>query len=165
MTIILPGRSFPSAFVFSINSLILPGFPFTSFHLTEASLSAFLWLCALVCAVAQKILRNVFNNYSHFQHSFCNQPTLFAQLKNVNKLQNNNRTVHVNKIITKENQVSQIQIGHAFYCPIQPTNNAMVSLKDDFTVIRQGEKEDFLSMIYFLAQHDVLSWRKSNFLQ
>ena len=61
----LPGPSFRSAFVFSINSLILPGFP-TSFHLAEASLSAFLWLYTLVCAVAQKILRNVFYNYSLF---------------------------------------------------------------------------------------------------
>ena len=32
------GLSFKSAFVFSINSLILPGFPLTSFHLTEANL-------------------------------------------------------------------------------------------------------------------------------
>ena len=56
----LPGPSLRSAFVFSINSLILPGFPLTSFHLAEASLSISLWLYALVCAVAQKILRNVF---------------------------------------------------------------------------------------------------------
>ena len=53
----LPGLSFRLAFVFSINSLILPGFTF--FYLAEASLSAFLWLYT-VCAVAQKILRNVF---------------------------------------------------------------------------------------------------------
>ena len=36
--------SFSSAFIFGINLLILSGFPLTSFHLTEASLSAFLWL-------------------------------------------------------------------------------------------------------------------------
>ena len=46
--------SFRSAFVFSINSLILPGLPLTSFHLAEASLSAFWWLYPLVCAVIQK---------------------------------------------------------------------------------------------------------------
>ena len=56
----LPGPSFRSAFIFSINSLILPGFPLTCFNLVEATLSAFLWLYALVCAVAQNKLRNVF---------------------------------------------------------------------------------------------------------
>ena len=55
----IPGSSFGSAFVFSINSLMLPAFLFTSFRLTEASLSAFLWLYTLVCAVSQKILGNV----------------------------------------------------------------------------------------------------------
>ena len=41
MTIMLSGPSFRSAFVFGINSLILSGFPLTSFDLAEASLSAF----------------------------------------------------------------------------------------------------------------------------
>ena len=50
-------HSFRSAFVLSINSLILFGFPLTSFHLAEASLSAFLWLYTLVCAVAQNITK------------------------------------------------------------------------------------------------------------
>ena len=60
----LPGLSFRLAFVFSINSLILPGFTF--FHLAEASLSAFLWLYT-VCAVAQKYYEMSFSyNYSHF---------------------------------------------------------------------------------------------------
>ena len=68
----LSGSSFRSAFIFSIMSLILCGFLLTSFHLAEASLSAFLWLYTLVCAVG-----------------------------NVNKLWNNNRTVHVNEIKTK----------------------------------------------------------------
>ena len=40
----LAGRSFRSAFVFSINSLILSGYLLTSFHLAEALLSAFSWL-------------------------------------------------------------------------------------------------------------------------
>ena len=35
----LSGRSFRSAFVFITNSLILPGFPLTSFHLVEANLA------------------------------------------------------------------------------------------------------------------------------
>ena len=50
----LSGPSFRSAFVLSINSLIMSGFPFTSFHLAEASLSPFSWLYTLVCAVVQK---------------------------------------------------------------------------------------------------------------
>ena len=37
----LPGPSFRSTFVFSINSLILSGFPLSSFHLSEASISAY----------------------------------------------------------------------------------------------------------------------------
>ena len=44
------GPSFRSVFVFGINPTILSGFPST-FHFAEASLSAFLWLYALVCAV------------------------------------------------------------------------------------------------------------------
>ena len=38
MTIMLSGLSFRSAFVFSINSLILSGFPWTSLHLAEVNL-------------------------------------------------------------------------------------------------------------------------------
>ena len=34
----LSGLSFRSAFIFSINPLILPAFPLTSFHLAEANL-------------------------------------------------------------------------------------------------------------------------------
>ena len=50
----LSGPSFRSAFAYNINSVILSGFPLTSFHLVEALLSAFLWLYTLVCAVVQK---------------------------------------------------------------------------------------------------------------
>ena len=46
--------SFGSALVFSINSLILFGFPLTSFHFAEGSLFAFSCLNTLVCAVVQK---------------------------------------------------------------------------------------------------------------
>ena len=52
----LSSPSFRSAFVFSIDSLILSGFPLNSFYLAEASLSAFLWLYTVVCAVAQNYL-------------------------------------------------------------------------------------------------------------
>ena len=46
----LLGPYFRSAFVFSINLSVLSGFPLTSFHLVEASLSAFSWPYNLVCA-------------------------------------------------------------------------------------------------------------------
>ena len=51
----LSGPSFTSTFVFSINSLILSGFPLTSLHLAEALLSAFLWLYTLVFALSKHI--------------------------------------------------------------------------------------------------------------
>ena len=58
--------SIRSSFVFSMNSLILHGFPLASFHLAEASLSAFSWLYTLVCAVVQKYHEMSFIfNYSH----------------------------------------------------------------------------------------------------
>ena len=63
----LSGPSFRSAFVFSINSLILSGFPLTSFHLAEASLSVFAWFYTLVCAVVEKYHGMSFiYKYSHF---------------------------------------------------------------------------------------------------
>ena len=52
----LSGPSFRSAFVFSIDSLIFSGFPLTSFHLAEASLSAFWLPYTVVCAVVQKYI-------------------------------------------------------------------------------------------------------------
>ena len=63
----LSGPPFRSAFVFSINSLILSGFCLTSFYLAEASLSAFTRLYTLVCPVVQKCHEMSFiYNYSHF---------------------------------------------------------------------------------------------------
>ena len=63
----LSGPSIMSTFVFSINSLILPDFPLTSFHLDEASLFVFSWLYTLECAVVQIYHEMSFiYNYSHF---------------------------------------------------------------------------------------------------
>ena len=59
----LSGPSFRWAFVLIINLLILSGFPLTSFHLTEASLSTFLWLYALVCAAVEKYHEMSFINH------------------------------------------------------------------------------------------------------
>ena len=84
----------------------------------KASLSPFSWLYILVCAVVQKYHEMFFiYNYSHFRYSFCNQPILFVQLENVNKLWNNNRTLHVNeqnqtKTTTTTKKSRHIQIGH-----------------------------------------------------
>ena len=121
-------------------------FPFfTSFHLAEASPSTFSSLYTLVCAVVQKYHKTYFiYNYSHFWYSFCNQPVLLARLENVNKLWNNNHA-HRNQNKNKT-KLRHIKIDHALYCSIQPTNNSMVSLKDGFTVWRQSQKEDFLSI-------------------
>ena len=56
---------------FSLCSLILHGFPLTSFHLLEASLSASSWSYALVCAVVQKYHKLSFiYNCSHFSTHF-----------------------------------------------------------------------------------------------
>ena len=119
----LSDPSFWSALVFSINSLILSGLTLTFFHLAEASLSAFSCFYTLVCAVVQKYHEMSFIcNYSHFYYSFCNQPVLYGQLENVNKLWNNKRTVHVNERNQNKskNMSHHIQIDHAFYCSLNP---------------------------------------------
>ena len=36
-------------------------------------------------------------------------------------------------------QIQIDQIGYAFYCMIQPTNNKMASLKDGFTILYQSQ--------------------------
>ena len=48
----------------------------------------------------------------------------------------------------KQNQARHIQIDHAFYCSIKPTNNAMISLRDGFIIWFQSQMEDFLSIIH-----------------
>ena len=91
------------------------------FHFAEASLSAFSWLYALLCVVVQKYHEISFiYNYSHYWYLFCNQPVLFAQLENINKLWSNSRTVHVNERNQNQNKTNSrhIQIDHAFYCSI-----------------------------------------------
>ena len=67
----LSGPSFRSAFVFSIDSLILSGFPLTTLHLAKASRSDFSWLYTLVCILF--IIIRILSIYS-----FYNQPVLFA---------------------------------------------------------------------------------------
>ena len=67
----LSGPSFRSTFAVSIISLIFFGFPLTSFHLAEASLSVFLVAYTLVCAIVQKYHEISFiYSYSHFSTHF-----------------------------------------------------------------------------------------------
>ena len=74
MTIIYHhAQSFRSAYIFSINSLILFGLTLTSFHWADVSPSAFWWLYTLACAVVQNYQEMSFMyNYSHFWYSFWN---------------------------------------------------------------------------------------------
>ena len=125
----LSGPSFRSAFVFIINSLILPGFPLTSFHLFEASLSAFPWLYALVCAVVQKY------------HKHVNEPCMWT-----NEIKTKTKPNHVTFKLTTR---SIVYLAH------KQCNGMIKGLLHCL----------MLSIIYwFLAQHDVWSWRKFNFL-
>ena len=66
----LSSPSFRSAFLFSIlaciNSLMLPVFLLSSFHLAEASLSAFSGLYTLYAIVQKYHERFYIFNYSHF---------------------------------------------------------------------------------------------------
>ena len=71
----LSGLSFWSDFFFSINSLILSGFPLTSFHLPEASLSVFY---TRVCAVVQRHHEISFiYKYSHLKYKLILLSTCF----------------------------------------------------------------------------------------
>ena len=74
MTIIYHhAQSFRSAYIFSINSLILFGLTLTSFHWADVSPSAFWWLYTLACAVVQNYQEMLFMyNYSYFWYSFWN---------------------------------------------------------------------------------------------
>ena len=128
---------FRSASVFSVNSLILSGFPLIFFSFSR-SLSICFFLALYYCVQLSRnitkcllfIIIHIFSIYS-----FYNQPVLFAQLENVNKLWNNNRTEHVNERNQNKNKTKSrhIQIDHAFYYSILSENNVMVSLKDGFT--------------------------------
>ena len=90
----------PSGWLFSINPLILSCFPLTSFHLTEVSLSTFSGV-----HVPQKrgfkhpkILQNIFYLWLlTFLVLILQSTCSFANIENVNKVWNNNCTVHVKK--------------------------------------------------------------------
>ena len=69
----LSGPSLRTDFVSSITSLILPDFPLTSFHLAEASQSAFSWLYTLLRAIVQKYLEIYFIHFfsAHLAMKIC----------------------------------------------------------------------------------------------
>ena len=62
--------------------------------------------------------------------AFGNQPVLFAQHENVDKLWKNYLIVHVSERTQSKNKTKSrhIQIDHALHFSIQSTNSAMVSL-------------------------------------
>ena len=159
----LSGLSFRSAFIFSINSLILSGFPLTSYHLAEANLvpraisknckplfrfplipkrcaglkvelkSYYLFLRGFTLLCVQ-ISKNITKCFLKKSSSLVlNQQSTYFT-ENVNKLWNNTRTVCEIKQKQKKLKPHHIQIDRTFYCLIQPTNNPVVSLKDGFTV-------------------------------
>ena len=93
-------------------NLVWLSFDFFSFSWSLVFFRGFI----LSCVQLSKIIYN----YSYFWYSFSNQSVLLAQLENVNKLWNNNRTVHVNEQNRNKNKTTSrhIQIDHAFYCSI-----------------------------------------------
>ena len=73
---------------------------------------------------------------SNFKQTPPSSTTTFS-----NKLWNNNRTAYVDERNQKKNKTKsrQIRIYYVFYCSIYHTNNAMVLLKDGFTVWQQSQ--------------------------
>ena len=71
----------------------------------------FLLLCTLVHAVVQKYheMSFIIMSYIFSIHFAINLLAIFAQLKNADKIWNNNHTVHLNE---------QNQIDHVLYCSI-----------------------------------------------
>ena len=164
MTIMLPGPSFRSTFVFSINSLILSGFPLTSFHLAEASLSAFSWLYTLVSSIVQKYheMLQLFTFLVLILQSTCFICTTWKRKQTME--QQPHRACERTKSKQKQNQVT----SHSNWPRVLLFDLAHKQcngiIKGWFHCHTSEWKGTFLVIIYCLAQHDVLSWRKSNFL-
>ena len=109
--------------------------------------------------------------------TICNQPVLFPQLANVNKVWNNNPTMHMNERNQNKNKTKSHHIQTNYETTTPPcmwTNEIKTKTKPSHitfkltthSVVRfSPQKEDFLSIMYScLAQYDVWSWRRSNFL-
>ena len=122
-------------------------FKWTSPPISNESLTVCLFVALYFCVCScPKISRTVFFIYIlliFWVLIFCNQPVLFAQLENVNKLWKSNRTVQVHKRNQSKNETKSchIQIDHAFCCSVYVTNNAVVSIKDGFTTWRQSKRK------------------------
>ena len=140
----LSGPSFRLAFVFSINSLILSGFPLTS----EPSLSAFSWLYTLVCAFVQIYHEMSFiYNYSHFSTHFAINPFYLHNLKAWTIYGATTAPcMWTNEIKTKTKTKSRhIQIDHAFDLAHKQWHGI---IKGGLHCLTLESKEDFLSIIY-----------------
>ena len=112
----LSGPSFRTAFVFSINSLILYGFLLTFFHLAEAS--AFSWLYTLACAVVQKyhemsfiIIIYIYGTHFESTYFIC---TTWKRKQTIE--QQPHLACERTKSKQKQNQVTSYSIDYAFYC-------------------------------------------------
>ena len=114
-------------FQYQLISLVWLSFEFL--HLRYLLFCGFIILCVQLFYITKCLLFIIIHIFvTHFAiNSF-----LFAELENVNKLWNNNRTVHENERNQNKNKTkpSHIQIDQSFYCSIWPTNSSMVLLKD-----------------------------------
>ena len=108
----LSGPSFRPAFVFSVNSSKLSGFSFDFFSFSWSfTIYFFMASYSCMCAVVQNITNCLLFIIIHiFSTHFCNQPVLFAQLENVNKLWNNNLTMNVNERFKNKNKTKSRHI-------------------------------------------------------
>ena len=144
----LSGPSFRSAFVFSINPLILSDFPLTSFHLAEASLLYLLLRGFILLRVqlSKNIKKSLLFIIIHILvlllKSTCFICTTWKRKQTTDQQQHH--VYEQTKSKQKQNQI----MSHSNWPRVVDTDNAIVSLKDDFTVWRQSQMEDFLSITY-----------------
>ena len=98
---------FRLAFVSSINSLILPGFPLTSFHLAEASLSTFSWIILLCVQLSKNITKCILFIIIHiFSTYFAINLFYLHNLKTWTMEQQLHRAWERTKSKQKQNQVT-----------------------------------------------------------
>ena len=117
-----------------------------SFDFFSFSWSLAIWFCVALYSWVwsySKILRNFFYLYLFAFLVLILQSTCFictTWKRKQTMEQQPNRVCEQAK--SKQNVTSrQIQIDHVIYYLIQSTNNVMVSLKDEFTIWRQSQKD------------------------
>ena len=98
----LSSHFFRSIFEFSINSLILSGFPLTSFYFSWNHTICFFVAFILFCLqLSKNITKCLLFIIIHISSTHFAINLLFAQLECVHKIWNNNCNMHVNKWINK----------------------------------------------------------------